>query len=171
MVSSILSRSRSPRDPTCDYLNVDRLEDPTDFKSDILARLFSYWRGKVRNGTLPARAMIDPIEIPTLLPYIILIDVHGDPFDLYYRLAGTAVVAKLGYEVRGMAVRALPVSDATALFDAYALTARDGVPRRIDAVLSTRYDRLLRIQRIVMPLAADGIMPDMLFVGAVYEDA
>lgn len=170
MAAMILDRSRPLRDPALDRLDVELVEVPEAFDNDILGRLFIYWRGKVRDRRLPGRAALDPIEIPTLLPYVILVDIRSDPFDLVYRLAGTAVVSRLGYEVRGLSVRALPLSSAEALFEAYALTARDTQTRRIAAQLRTHDDRYLKIERAVMPLAADGATPDMLFVGAVWDE-
>ncbi|NBC34563.1 MAG: PAS domain-containing protein [Alphaproteobacteria bacterium] len=170
MASSTLSQSQPLRDPTFDRVVVESIETAAAFDTDILGRLFTYWRGKMRDGRLPARAALDPIEIPSLLPYVILIDIRRDPFDLVYRLAGTAVVSRLGFEVRGLSVKALPISEAETLFEAYGRTARDCQPRRITAQLRTHDDRHLKIERLVMPLAADGITPDMLFIGAVYDE-
>ena len=40
---------------------------------------------------MPRRRDIDPVEIPRLLPYIMLIDVLREPDDFRYRLIGTEV--------------------------------------------------------------------------------
>ena len=47
-----------------------------------------YWLSKRQGRLMPARADIDPVEIPTLLPYVVLIDVV-EPLNFRYRLIGT----------------------------------------------------------------------------------
>lgn len=61
--------------------------------SPLIAKALSYWRGKRGDRAVPARRDIDPIEIPGLLPHVMLVDVEGDPPRLRYRLIGTAIVA------------------------------------------------------------------------------
>ena len=44
-----------------------------------LVEFLEYWRGKCDGRAMPARADIDPLEIPRLLPYVYLVDVLDDP--------------------------------------------------------------------------------------------
>lgn len=62
---------------------------------------YRYWSDKRRDGRLPARADIDPIEIPRLLPYVVLSEVLRDPFDIRYRLTGTQVVQMNNLDLTG----------------------------------------------------------------------
>ena len=48
------------------------------FEPPRLQRLYEYWRSKVRDRRLPARADIDPLDIPDLLSNLVLIDVVGE---------------------------------------------------------------------------------------------
>jgi hypothetical protein len=48
-----------------------------------------YWRGKCRDGRLPARADLDPGEIKALLPSLVILGVEWAPFRVRIRLAGT----------------------------------------------------------------------------------
>ena len=57
--------------------------------SPRLREAYAYWDAKRKNKLMPSRADIDPVEIPQLLPYVILIDVVREPFDFRYRLIGT----------------------------------------------------------------------------------
>ena len=125
--SAPLQRSSS----VIDVVDIKRVDTVGSMRSEVLSRLHAYWRDKAKPGALPARSGIAPIEIATLLPHVIVIDIRHDPLDLVYRLVGTTVVRIVGREIRGIRVQDLPLSQAAALGDAYALTARDGLLRRI----------------------------------------
>jgi hypothetical protein len=51
-------------------------------------RAFAYWRGKAAGRAMPRRADIDPIEIPALLPDVMLVECC-DGGRYRYRLIGT----------------------------------------------------------------------------------
>ena len=57
--------------------------------NEKLSALLDYWRSKCRARAMPARADIDPAEIPRLLPYLMLLDMPKGR--LRYRLAGEAI--------------------------------------------------------------------------------
>jgi hypothetical protein len=59
-------------------------------RSPRLREAYEYWNAKRQNALMPTRSHIDPVEIPRLLPYIILLDVFTGPVDFRYRLIGTA---------------------------------------------------------------------------------
>ena len=67
------------------------LIDEAELNSDIVRAAVAYWRGRSRGGALPRRALLDPAEIPHLLPHLMLKDVRRDPWDFRYRLVGTSV--------------------------------------------------------------------------------
>lgn len=50
---------------------------------------------------VPSRADIDPMEIPTFLRNVITVDMEHDPLRLRYRLVGTDVVSKCGFDLTG----------------------------------------------------------------------
>lgn len=49
----------------------------------------AYWRAKAHGRRLPARSNIDPAEITSLLPDIVLLNVEWEPFRCRIRLRGT----------------------------------------------------------------------------------
>jgi len=60
--------------------------------SPLIVAGFNYWNVKRAGRQMPARADLDPvIEIPKLLPHIILIDVRFEPMDFRFRLVGSHV--------------------------------------------------------------------------------
>src|SRR5437764_15141316 len=65
-----------------------------------LQQLYAYWRDKAGERSLPARADLDPIEIPLLLPHVMLVDVL--PSGRYrYRLIGTENARAHGINATG----------------------------------------------------------------------
>ena len=68
---------------------------------DVLRRLLAYWLGKRGPRRAPARADIDPLEIASLLPHVMLIDVEHAPLRFRYSLVGTEVVRNLGADMTG----------------------------------------------------------------------
>ncbi|HEX9789596.1 MAG TPA: PAS domain-containing protein, partial [Kiloniellales bacterium] len=65
-----------------------------------LATLYQYWQSKQGDRLMPARADIDPTEIPKLLPILLLIDVVAT-VSYRYRLVGTEIVSSAGQDITG----------------------------------------------------------------------
>lgn len=80
---------------------------PPQITSPLVLSLARYWE-RIRNGRIAPRwAEVDPGEIRGLLPYLMVSEVFGRPFDLRYRLAGTEVIASYGYNFTWMTLRSL----------------------------------------------------------------
>jgi PAS domain len=62
-----------------------------DVASSCIAKFEAYWRSKLRADRLPARRDIDPADIKSILPNIILLNVTYDPFRISVRLRGTRI--------------------------------------------------------------------------------
>ncbi|MGF1628232.1 MAG: PAS domain-containing protein [Kiloniellaceae bacterium] len=73
----------------------------------VLEQLYAYWSSRRRNRPFPARADIDPIDIPTLLEHLLLVDVLRDPLDFRYRLVGGHIVNHAWRNARGQTIREL----------------------------------------------------------------
>lgn len=79
---------------------------PADADSRLV-RLLDYWRGKGRDGALPRRRAIDPVEIRGLLPVVFLIDIvpaDEGPEDFRFSLVGQDVLDRYG-PLRGRTLR------------------------------------------------------------------
>lgn len=129
-------------------------------------RLAAYLASKAPPGKLPGRQHIDPLEIPDLLPYLMLIDVVPQqigPPHYRLRLVGTEVV-----EIQG--------SDNTGRYVEDVLTAEEGgeIRRRYDDLVGSRQPQYrmgtvatlgrehVNYERIAFPIAADGEHVNML---------
>jgi hypothetical protein len=66
-----------------------------------LAQLYDYWDMIRGARAMPARRDMDPLDIPGLLPHIVLLDVERDPLRFRVRLYGTACTAIRGRDLTG----------------------------------------------------------------------
>lgn len=57
----------------------------------LTRRVFDYWVSLKPDGGLPSRSDVDPVDLKTDLPHLMLLEVLTDPLDFRYRLVGTAV--------------------------------------------------------------------------------
>jgi hypothetical protein len=72
-----------------------------DVKSPRIRQLHDYWKSKCNDVVPPPRSAIEPAEIRALLPYLLLAELSADPFRIFYRLVGTAVVRWHGQDFTG----------------------------------------------------------------------
>lgn len=140
--------------------NDNEIEFPPTCHSDTLA-LYAYWRGKRGNRRMPARADIDPADMPKLLPGIVLVDVVSDERRYVYRLVGTGEVEVRGFDPTGKSVAQAffgpTVEDALSCYDRVVETKApflDPVP-----FLSTN-GRYVSWETLFLPLSADGTTVD-----------
>ena len=73
-------------------------------------QLRDYWESKRRGRALPARADIEPVEIKSLLPDLIIADLFADPLRVRFRLAGTRVCDAFGFNIVGRWLEELNVT-------------------------------------------------------------
>src|SRR5258708_20353959 len=67
-------------------------------RHDRLQRLLEYWHGKRAGKRTPLRAAVDPLDIPNLLPHLMLTEPIDGGADSRYRLVGTARVEAAGLD-------------------------------------------------------------------------
>src|SRR5262245_40805748 len=100
-----------------------------DIAHPHLRDLYAYWQRKKACRRLPARADIEPMEIPRLLPWVALVEVMENPQRFCFRLAGTQVENFYGAKVSGRWLDELDFSEHSAAIAAqYAAAAQSGEP-------------------------------------------
>ena len=142
--------------------------------SPLVQTAHSYWQGKQRNGRLPARADIDPLEIPRLLPYVLLSEISYDPFQVRYRLMGTEAVAMNNLDLTGKTLNFdIECPDWQRYWaEAYFVAATQARP--IFGIDSYEYRNraYLRFEWCLLPLSTDGKQVDRFFeIEAYPKDA
>lgn len=131
-----------------------------------LHRLYDYWDARRRDGRLPGRRDIDPLDLVFVLGNLVLVDVLREPLRFRYRLNGTNL--EDAFRLRGLTgtwVHEHPDLEfrqrAIGVYSHIVLTGQPLSARR-DSVMDNKvraYDSLM------LPLAADGVTVDMVMVG------
>ncbi len=136
-----------------------------------LRQAHDYWRGKAAGRAMPRRADIDPIEIPKLLPDVMLVDVL--PQRRYrYRLIGTENAQAHGINATGRYLdEVLPGPEykdhVIALYDE-CVSARRALYSEC-LFMSPRLRAPERHTKVLfMPLSEDGETVNMVFVIQVF---
>jgi hypothetical protein len=130
-----------------------------------IRRFVQYWGGKRRDRKYPARADLDPVDFAYLLIDIVMVDVMRAPAAAWafrYRLVGTKIVQRDGYDLTGKTLEELPEPEYRERVRAtWIEVCESGRPaHRIREVLLDR--RLRRYEVVVLPLASNGEDIDML---------
>jgi len=86
----------------------------------------AYWESKRQDGAIPHRATIDPLEIPKLLPFLMLIEIADGRFR--YRLVGTQAAASAGYDFTGRYLDELGFANRDFYLDCYREIAACNAP-------------------------------------------
>lgn len=126
---------------------------------------FAYWKRAAPQGLLPGRQHIDPMDIPALLPGIVLYDVvdEGERPRFRFRLVGTMMCAVVGTDPTGRFLDEMVMADKKdEVRDAFTAVARTRCAHYWENPLWTVDRTFIRLQRLALPLARDGIHVDMI---------
>ena len=127
---------------------------------------FDYWNNKRGERPMPARRDLDPIEMRSFLPQVMLLDVLDGGRDFFCRVVGSDIRERIGFELTGRLLSEL-----------------NGEPNVVQAILEeyrevvrlrrptyARHDFINRItgrpkvyERLTTPLSDDGAVVNMLF--------
>ncbi len=137
-----------------------------------LRRFLDYWIGKTTPGRLPSRRDVDPMDLSDLLSGIYLVDVVGRPeaMRFRFRLLGTDHAIALGREVTGLYIdEAFAPPACQSIIESYRAVIDSRQPRFGSYTLPIEDRRHYAIDRVVAPLASDGVTVDMLAGMAVFR--
>jgi hypothetical protein len=127
-------------------------EPPAEIRSPKVHQLHRYW-SRLRGDRIAPRWMeVDPGELRQILSFIVVCDFRRDPFDIHFRIVGTAVVEAYGEDFRDRNLRDLEATGG------HELWCR--IYRRIIAEARPGYGRYFLAQDSGSMLCADtGIFP------------
>lgn len=77
-------------------------------KSAMITQVRDYWRVRCRDGRLPRRDEIDPVELRTVLPYLSIMEFAEAPLRFKFRLIGTELARFYGQDVTGKWLDEIP---------------------------------------------------------------
>jgi hypothetical protein len=82
------------------------------FNHVTLGALFNYWEKKRGTRRMPARRDIDPIEMDRrVLPHLMLCELSAHGNLIRFRLVGTSLAKRLGFDPTGQCLADLPAAD------------------------------------------------------------
>ncbi len=137
------------------------------FHADPLSILYRHWQEMRSDKVAPAREDLDFARIIPVLPNLGLVDVEENPRRYRMRLLGADIVTGYGCDMVGVYVDELDVGDG---LPAILLYLNQAVELAVPAYLSSEYTkqdgRLIRNERLALPLSSNGKKVDMIIVGA-----
>jgi hypothetical protein len=143
-------------------------DDPLAGVSDPgLHRFFAYMEAKRGGREFAARRDIDPLDFAYILGNILLLDVLYEPLRFRYRLVGSVIPAKTGYDMTGKYLHEHPhPAYRDYMLDRYAELIKSRRPA------SGNYDLFMdceskRYQYLRVPLSSDGRTIDMIIVAII----
>lgn len=146
-------------------MSCDSRARPT-IESPLLRALYAYWNERRGGRDMPARTDIDPVDIPRLLPNLLLLDVEPDTGRLKIRVAGTTIVDMYGSDYTGRYLDEIEFGDrrAAVLHD-YTTCLRSRQVYVSEHSFWTGRDVTYRIERVILPLSDDGETVSQLIAG------
>src|SRR6266851_7668587 len=135
-----------------------------------LQRLYAYWEGLRRGREFPARRDIDPLDFRYALGHVMLLDVLHQPLRFRFRLHGTALTLRAGYDMTGKLADELPNAKNRAMLIERCRTVVE--QRRPLAMTDNRLlgRSTLWFEVLWLPLAEDGSTISMLMGALYYRD-
>jgi hypothetical protein len=129
-----------------------------------IRRLVDYWRGiHPAEATLPGRQHVEPLDLSEVLRWLWLVDVQRAPLRFRYRLVGTGHRDAMGADLTGRWID--EVFPGFAHLRGYAdfVAVAGGEMRYCRRAPEFPVEkRLVRMERVLLPLARDGVTVDML---------
>ena len=142
--------------------------DPAQLPVDPLPDLLAYWYDLPRIGDLPAAGALDPLAMKGALGHLMLLDVISDGQDFRYRVYGTKIAERSGFDMTGRLTSEINTSGYISRF--FLAVYRAAMARR--QAIYTRHNPPSEISartwdRLVLPLVDDGGRISRILVGNV----
>ncbi|MDZ7712784.1 MAG: PAS domain-containing protein [Rhodovibrio sp.] len=134
-------------------------------RAPALRELADYWLAKRGDAAMPRRVDIDPVDLRSHLPRLILADVLRTPLRFHFRVVGTELEHQLGQRYTGTTID----ETAGAFFKPYQVVAEQTRPTR--EYVSYNFDDggpIGEFERLLLPLSEDGENVTMVFGEAIY---
>ena len=132
-----------------------------------------YWASMNAGGGLPGRQHLDPLGIPRLLPNVWLIDVERSPaLRFRYRLTGTRIARAFSDDPTGRYLDEVQAGFCSNGMERNLAEVVDvGLPSwRMGNPAFRELDHFAHIERVYLPLAADGETVDMILAFSIFLD-
>lgn len=136
-----------------------------DYDSPKIDKFLAYWRSKCRDGLLPSRPDIDPVEIPDLLSAISIVEIveEDNATRFRFRLFGTDHVEYNRADFTGSFLEEVfSPKDAEVVAETYRQIVNSGEPHFWRSHVRQPGLEFRHYRRLMLPLASDGKTVDAL---------
>ena len=138
---------------------------------NVLWQLLSYWNNIKGKRLIPSRRDFDPVQIPRLLPHLILVEVIRDTADFSFqdfrfRLVGSYVDERMRDRYVGRRLSEIEgKGPGTAIWETYQWVERKKMPKSISLNYVGPMNNIKNSQEIFLPLSSNGSRVDYILVG------
>ncbi|MGH7087887.1 MAG: PAS domain-containing protein [Stellaceae bacterium] len=139
----------------------------------VLGAVLRYWQAKRGARAMPSRREIDPVEMgANLLPHLVLSDLLDRGTRVRFRLVGTAVVKRMGFDPTAGYLGAEPMGGWADLLSAlHRLVYAERAPIEAQSEFTWKPDRRLGVEQLLLPLSQDGSDPAIALAAFVFASA
>ena len=121
-----------------------------------IKQLHDYWLQRRGDRALPRRADIDPLDIPHLLPKVLLVDIERDPFRVRYRVVGTDAAEWQGRDFTGNYVDEVRFTKPDEILALYRRAAEEKTPTFRSDTWPKPNGVTRAVETAILPLSDDG---------------
>jgi hypothetical protein len=142
---------------------------PLEFRTPALGRLYADWEGRRNGRPFPARSDFDIVDFKYIIGQLSLIDVTYDPLRFTFRLHGSGVTRRVGYDMTGKDIEDLPPPAIRTMVRGHFIeVVEHGRPVVQIRERHGTDDRVVESEVLALPLARDGATIDMLLVAIAF---
>lgn len=139
------------------------LDLPVDAQARV-HRFCDYWDARRGDRPRPSRADIDPLDIPDLLPFVTLVDVHRASPRFVYRLVGTEAARLFGRDLTGQPVgTGVKPDELEDVLTRYRRVADDAACIYQRVMMQEETNDYTLVERVMLPLGAPSGEVNMIF--------
>jgi len=125
--------------------------------------LVGYWSRLRRGRSIPDQGEIDPRAIKRLLSYVFILDCEN-PARPIYRLAGTALCERFGFELKGTSFLAhWEAQSGLSLASLLRQALKAGQPLCLTSIAATADNGMVELESVLTPVSLHGGAPTRLF--------
>lgn len=143
----------------------------SDLTQGALQFLLGHWNRLRGEAPAPNQNLIDPLELREALGHIMILDALEDGADFRYRLYGSKIAARTGFDMTGKRVSELTSSPVMAVFFGAAYRA---VRIRCEPLMTVHSPppevSVMKWTRLILPLLNDAGRVERLLVGNMPGD-
>lgn len=153
--------------------------EDADFRRDrlptILGQLLNYWETIRGDRPIPRRKDLDPVDIPRLLPHIILVEVLRNELDrtfqdFRFRLIGTHVEERMRERYTGLKLSEIDgKGPGSEVWETYCAVKKEKKPKAVSLNYVGPMENVKESREIFLPFSSGGSQVDFILVGLIFE--